>query len=306
MRSEPRSRLSILDLRRSPLTGVPVVVAPGRSARPGALGRTTRIADAATCPFCEGHEGMTPPEVLALGRRGRAADTPGWTARVVPNKFPAIPAQEVVVHGPAHVTAFAELPEAVVREALLAWDLRREHHRAAGAAYLLAAINEGPAAGASLDHSHSQLVPFTDIPPAVAAEMPAFAPPCALCSALAGEGPRTIRLQDGLRTFAPRWSRFAYELWIVPDRHTGDVAEPALLAPALLDATGRLREVLGDGLAWNAVLHAPPLRGDDPYHWHIEIWPRLTVAASVELGAGIWVNIVDPDVAAGELRSVRP
>jgi UDPglucose--hexose-1-phosphate uridylyltransferase len=293
-----------VDIRRSPLTGVPVVVAPGRSARPGALGRTTRIADAATCPFCEGHEGMTPPEVLALGRPGAAPDTPGWTVRVVPNKFPAIPGQEVVIHGPAHVTAFAELPEAVVREALHAWSLRREHHRAAGAAYLLAAINEGPAAGASLDHSHSQLVPFDHVPPAAAAEMPAFAAPCALCAAVAQEDARTIRRADGLRTFAPAWSRFAYELWIVPDEHTGAVAAPELLAPALLDATGRLRAVLGESLAWNAVLHAPPLRGADPYHWHIEIWPRLAVAASVELGAGIWVNIVDPDVAARELRSV--
>jgi UDPglucose--hexose-1-phosphate uridylyltransferase len=249
---------------------------------------------------------MTPPEVLALGRAGGEPDTPGWTVRVVPNKYPAIPGQEVVAHGPAHVTAFAELPQTVVREALRAWELRREHHRAAGAAYLLTAVNEGPAAGASLDHSHSQLVPFADVPPAVAAEMPAFAPPCALCAAVAREDARTIRLEDGLRTFAPHWSRFAYELWIVPERHTGEVAAPEALAPALLDATGRLRAVLGEGLAWNAVLHAPPLRGDDPYHWHVEIWPRLAVAASVELGAGIWVNIVDPDVAAGELRSADP
>ena len=281
------------------------MVAPGRSARPGALGRTTRIADAATCPFCEGHEAMTPPEVLALGRApGAAADTPGWTVRVVPNKFPAIPGQEVVIHGPAHVTAFAELPDDVVRQALVAWELRREHHRAAGAAYLLAAINEGPAAGASLDHSHSQLVPFDHVPPAVADELPALAGECALCTALAGEEGRTIRLADGLRTFAPGWSRFAYELWIAPDAHGGDPAPPAALGAALLHATRSLRAVLGEGLAWNAVLHAPPLRGDDPFHWPVEIWPRLAVAASVELGAGIWVNIVDPDVAARELRSV--
>jgi len=281
---------------------VPVVVAPGRSTRPGALGRTTRVADAATCPFCEGHEAMTPPEVLALGRRGGAPDTPGWTVRVVPNKFPAIPGQEVVIHGPAHVTAFAELPDDIVCEALHAWELRRDHHRRAGAAYLLAAVNEGPAAGASLDHSHSQLVPFAEIPPAVAAEMPAFADPCALCAAARGEAGRTVRLEDGLRTFAPGWSRFAYEVWIVPEEHTGRPADPARLAPALLDAARRLRAVLGPDLAWNAVLHAEPLHGDAPYHWHVEIWPRLTVAASVELGAGMWVNIVDPDVAAAELR----
>ena len=184
---------------------------------------------------------MTPPEVLALGRSGGAADTPGWTVRVVPNKFPAIPGQEVVVHGPAHVTAFAELSEAVVAEALRAWGLRREHHREIGAAYLLAAINEGPAAGASLDHSHSQLVPFDHVPPAVADEMPGFAAPCALCAAVADEEARTIRLEDGLRTFAPRWSRFAYELWIVPEEHAGEVAAPGAARPALLDATRRLR-----------------------------------------------------------------
>ena len=110
---------------------------------------------------------------------------------------------------------------------------------------------------------------------------------------------------DGLRTFAPAWGRFAYELWIVPEQHTGYPADPAALAAALLDATRRLRAVLGEELAWNAVLHAAPLRGDDPYHWHIEIWPRLTVAASVELGAGIWVNIVDPNDAANELRATQ-
>jgi UDPglucose--hexose-1-phosphate uridylyltransferase len=283
---------------------VPVVVAPGRSARPGALGRTTRIADAARCPFCEGHEAMTPPEVLALGRDRGEPDMPGWTVRVVPNKFPAIPGQEVAIHGPGHVTAFAELPDGVVHQAAAAWERRREHHRAAGAAYLLAAINEGPAAGASLDHSHSQLVPFDHVPPAVGDELAAFAGECALCAALAGEEARTIRRADGLRTFAPAWSRFAYELWIVPEAHDGEPADPTALAAALLHAARGLRAVLGEGLAWNAVLHAAPLLGDAPFHWHVEIWPRLAVAASVELGAGIWVNIVDPDVAARELRTV--
>jgi UDPglucose--hexose-1-phosphate uridylyltransferase len=282
---------------------MPVVVAPGRSARPGALGRTTRIADAATCPFCEGHEAMTPPEVLALGRASAKADTPGWTVRVVPNKFPAIPGQEVVIHGPAHVTAFAELPDEVVREALVAWGLRREHHRAAGAAYLLAAINEGPAAGASLDHSHSQLVPFDIVPPAAADEVPAFAGECALCAALREEDARTIRRADGLRTFAPRWSRFAYELWIAPDAHA---AEPGWeeLATALADAVRRLRAVVGTDLAWNCVVYPAPA-AVDRWHWHAEVWPRLTVVAAAELGAGLWINIVDPDIAAGELRQTR-
>ena len=297
-----------MDIRRNPLTGVPVVVAPGRSTRPGALGRTTRIADAATCPFCEGHEAMTPPEVLALGRAGGGPDTPGWTVRVVPNKFPAIPGQEVVVHGPEHVTAFAELP---------AGGRRPPHSRPGTRA---AATSRGSRAGRPTCWRRStrarppgprSTTPTPSscrsptIPPAVAAEMPAFAAPCALCAAAAGEddahGPtrrRPAHVRPGLEPVRLR----ALDRARGARRHPAD---PEALAAALLDATRRLRAVLGDELAWNAVLHAAPLRGGDPYHWHVEIWPRLTVAASVELGAGVWVNIVDPRRrCARELRSV--
>jgi UDPglucose--hexose-1-phosphate uridylyltransferase len=278
-----------------------VVVAPGRSRRPGAQGRTTRLADAATCPFCEGHEAMTPPEVQAFGRPpGAPADSPGWTVRVVPNKFPAIPGQEVVIHGPAHEVTFAALDPHVLATTAQAWRARHAAHRAAGAAWTMVAVNEGPAAGASLDHSHSQIVPFPDPPPAVAAQQAAFAGDCALCAALGIEDARTVRHADGLRTVAPAWSRFAYELWIAPDSHA---AEPgwSALATALADAAARLRTVLGADLAWNCVVYAAPA-ASDRWHWHAEVWPRLTVAAAAELGAGIWITIVDPDIAAEELR----
>ena len=69
---------------------------------------------------------------------------------------------------------------------------------------------------------------------------------------------------------------------------------------ALTGAVARLRRALGADLAWNALLHEGPST-DEAFHWHIELWPRLTVAASIELGAGIWVNVVDPAAAAGEL-----
>jgi len=276
------------------------VVAPGRSRRPGAQGRTTRIADAATCPFCEGHEDMTPPEVQAFGRpEGAAPDSPGWTVRVVPNKFPAIPGQEVVIHGPAHVLSFAELPAGVLETTAEAWRARRAAH--ADAAWTAVAVNEGPAAGASLDHSHSQIVPLPEIPPAVQAQAEALSDECALCWALGVEDARTVRHAGGLRTIAPGWSRFAYELWIAPDAHA---AEPGWeeLATALADAVRRLRAVVGTDLAWNCVVYAAPA-GLDRWHWHAEVWPRLTVPAAAELGAGLWINIVDPDVAATELRA---
>lgn len=243
---------------------------------------------------------MTPPEVLALGRPdGAPADSPGWTVRVVPNKFPAVPGQEVVIHGPAHVVTFADLPADVLAATADAWHARREAHRGE-AAWTAVAVNEGPAAGASLDHSHSQIVPFPEIPPGVEAQYAAFAEPCNLCWALEVEHARTVRHADALRTIAPAWSRFAYELWIAPDAH---VAEPGWheLAKAIADGVRRLRATLGADLPWNCVVYAAPA-GNEAWHWHAEIWPRLTVVAAAELGAGVWINIVNPDVAADELR----
>ena len=288
-----------LDLRQSPLNGETVLIVPGRAGRPGALGRTTRIADASTCPFCGGHESLTPPEVEALGRSAGPPDSTGWTVRVVPNKYPAFPGHEVVVHGPDHVLSVAEVDPRTWKLVLEAWRLRRTAHEAAGAAHVLLVINEGPAAGASLDHSHSQVVPFSAVPPVVAREQAVFdgGGACPLCE-LEGE---LIAEQDGLVTFAPPWSRMPYETWIAPRSHDARSALDAPMARALQDAVRRLRALLGDELAWNAILHELPPGVDGRFHWHIELLPRLTVQASIEMGAGIWVNVVDPARAAGEL-----
>ena len=270
---------------------------PGRAGRPGATGRTTRSGDPATCPFCEGHEALTPPELAAYGRSGGGPDEPGWTVRVVPNKFPAFAGQEVVIHGPRHAAAVADLAAGVLAAAVEAWRDRREHHRAAGAGYLLAAINEGAAAGASLEHSHSQLVPFSAPPPAVASELASFARGCPLCDPPSG----VVRRADGLVSFCPPWARMPYETWIVPEQHQPAAPLDAALATAIGDMAARFRVLLGAEAAWNAIVHDAPLRGDAPYHWHVELLPRLTVAAAIELGAGIWVNVVDPERAAAEL-----
>ena len=270
---------------------------PGRAARPGATGRTTRLDDADQCPFCEGHEAMTPPETAAFGRpRGALADAPGWTVRVVPNKYPVFAGHEVVVHGPRHVLSFGDLEPALVDATMEAWRTRREAHEANGARFVLAAVNEGPAAGASLDHSHSQLVPFTEPPPAIAREQAAFRNGCPLCPRPAN----VVRERDGLTTFCPEFARVPFETWIAPEQHSQRAPMDAALGAALLDAVVRLRGVLGRDLAWNAMLHEAP-QDDDTFHWHVEILPRLTVAAAIELGAGIWVNVVDPAVAAAEL-----
>jgi UDPglucose--hexose-1-phosphate uridylyltransferase len=261
----------------------------------------TRLDAAATCPFCDGHEGLTPPETLALDRpSGAPADSPGWSVRVVPNKFPAIPGQEVAVHGGAHVTSVAGVDPEVLARTMDAWALRRDHHQHAGAAWVLACINEGPGAGASLEHSHSQIVPFAELPPVIELETAATATAgCALCAALPGEAGRMVAQRDGLAAFCPGWSRVPYELWIAPAEHAPAVTDGAILASLLHDVVVRLRTLLGEELAWNALLHQAPARAD--FHWHVELLPRLTVPASLELGTGLWLNVVDPDVAAGEL-----
>ena len=262
----------------------------------------TRVDAAATCPFCEGHEGLTPPETLALDRPdGAPADSPGWSVRVVPNKYPAIPGQEVAVHGGVHVTSVADVDPAVLERTLDAWDIRRRHHREAGAVWVLACINEGPGAGASLEHSHSQLVPFAELPPTLALEAEATAGTCRLCEALEAEQGRVVLETRGVAAFCPGWSRFPYEVWIAPAAHGGAVQDRAALAEVLRGAVTSLRGLLGDELAWNAVLHDDPDRDD--FHWHVELMPRLTVPASLELGTGLWLNVVDPDVAAEELRA---
>jgi UDPglucose--hexose-1-phosphate uridylyltransferase len=219
--------------------------------------------------------------------------------RVVPNKFPAIPGQEVVVHGPEHRLSLEDVAPRVLELVVDAWRKRAEQHERHGAAWVMACVNEGAGAGASLEHSHSQIIPFAELPPLVELAVEAIGAGCPLCAP--PEESLLVRHEEGVRTFCPYWSRMPYETWLVPDRHLAEPADAGALARALRDAVARLRRELGHDLDWNAVLKTAPA-GVGDFHWHVELLPRITVPASVELGAGIWVNVVDPEVAAGALR----
>jgi UDPglucose--hexose-1-phosphate uridylyltransferase len=291
------------------------------------VGQSLEAGPAEDCPFCEGHEAKTPPETYAVGPAGREPDTPGWTVRVVPNLFPALvdpapapsggspplvarPArgrQEVVIHSPRHVASIAELTPGELGAVAGAWSARAAAAEEAGLGYVQALVNEGAGAGASRAHSHSQLVWLPAAPPEVEREL-GRAGACALCELLAAERRAGERLlADGELLVGCRWAgRAPYELLVAPVRCEPDAFTSSLLTDALAAAAhwlGRVRAVAG-GAPANLWLHtAPPGHGG---HWHLELLPRLTVFAGLELGAGLYVNPLAPEAAAAELRAVSP
>ncbi len=283
------------------------MVAPARARRPGAAAARADVdlpteEELLSCPFCEGRENRTPPETFALRPDGGEPDSPGWSVRVVPNLYPAFDHHEVVVSSPRHVRSFAELGDGEVAGVATAWRERARAAREAGAAYFLALLNEGREAGASLPHTHTQLARLPDVPPTVRAEQDAG--PCRICQHLEAEletGDRVVLERDGLVVLAAYGGRLPYELAIVPREHPTESAyEGPLLEPALgllAESLRRLRAVEGP-VPLNAWLHGHG-------HWHLEVLPRLTVFAGIELGAGIYVNSVAPDDAAAALRGQK-
>jgi UDPglucose--hexose-1-phosphate uridylyltransferase len=252
------------------------VIAPGRGSRPGAWLPPPEEAtpeELERCPFDAGREDRTPPETLRIGEP--------WRVRVVPNLYPAFERQEVVIHGPEHIRSFADLPDTQVAMVAEAWQQRIEAALDEGFGYVHALINEGRLAGASLPHSHSQLVWLREPPPAVSRE-----PADRLSGLLARDDLRVLEQGESVAVV----------------HHAGASPYESLVADGTLaDRLGvvrelvrRLRELEGP-FAWNAWLHA-----QEPKHVHVV--PRLTALAGIELGAGVYVNVLPPEQAAERLR----
>ncbi len=197
-----------------------------------------------------------------------------------------------MISTPRHIRSLAELDDAEVALIAEAWRARA----AAEPGYIHALLNEGREAGASLPHSHTQLAWTGEIPPAVATEHTDDTN-CALCD-LVTSNQNVITERDGIVVIANPFGRLPYELLIAPrDHDSGGFGERLEVALALLaDSIRRLHAVAAGPVPLNAWLHN---RG----HWHFELLPRLTVMAGLELGAGIYVNSVDPAAAAAELRA---
>ena len=288
------------------LTGDVVILAPARAARPDDFRRRDERAPAPApgpCPFCPGHETLTPPEVARAG--AGAPDEPGWQVRVVPNKFPIVGpgpggAHEVVVLSPDHDADLGALDAVAAAAALRMLRDRSAAALAAGHAHVQAFVNHGAASGASLAHPHGQVIALDRVPPRAAARLARFSP-----AAFERDRADVVLAADGAVVWSPPAAASPFALrCAVPgsggrfDRIDDDTA--GAVARILAATVRRLRRVLGDP-AYNIVFEqAPP--GSGPFEWWADIVPRISVTGGFEIAAGACVNIVPPALAAAALR----
>jgi UDPglucose--hexose-1-phosphate uridylyltransferase len=327
------------EVRVDALSGLRTIVAAQRAARPGgwALGGTPPPPiDPETDPFAEGHEDRTPPEVFAVRPGGGPPDSPGWTVRVVPNLYPALSpddaeapapshnpdlfgtapargAHEVVINAPDPVTSLADLAVEQVATAMDVWALRTRAHVEAGAACVHVLVNERLEGGASLPHTHAQIYAMDFVPAQIARERERFGAHAVrtmggnLLQDLVQDEvrlrDRLVAIDDEAVLLAPFASRLPYQLLLAPrvprERFEDDGPRGAAM---LHDALNRLRRVLGGVMPpLNLWVRTAP-RGADRFCWRIDIVPRLTHLAGLELGTGVHLNVVAPERAAAELR----
>lgn len=329
------------ELRKDPIVGRWVIISTERARRPLPLRLERSEEEAGPCPFCEGSESETPREILSYRAHASGPDERGWRVRVVPNKFPAlqiegdlqkrgegiydkmngIGAHEVIIECPHHETNLAYLSVDTIREVLWVYhdrlvDLKKDPRLVYGMVFK----NVGAVAGASLEHTHSQLIVTPIVPINVWEEMSGsleffnYRGRCIYCDMIHQEissEKRVVLDSANFISFVPYASRFPFEMWILPKNHAShyeniqkkEVDELGLVLKTLL-----LKLDVGlDQPAYNYIIHTAPFDTQPlpHYHWHIEIIPRLTRVAGFEWGTGFYINPVPPEQAAAFLREIK-
>ncbi len=331
------------ELRKDPLLERWVLVAPERADRPHAFLKPRDEGDEASCPFCPGNELTTANELHAVREPGSQRNGPGWSLRVVPNRFPALRieiapqrsaeglldqaggtgAHEVIIESPDHRATLAKMPVAQVQDVLRAWqvrmaDLSRDPRLLAAQVFR----NFGVASGATLGHPHSQLIALPMVPTELSQELSTceehFARKgrCLVCDLLAQElrvGSRVVLQSEQAVVLAPYASRGPFELHVYPRAHragfeNAPAHELAALAEALRTALRKLDGAL-DGPAYNLYLMSAPLRtpfAAPDYHYRLVIKPTLTQPGGFEWGTGYCINPTPPEEAARFLQQTEP
>lgn len=361
--SKPRPDMDtgIREIRINPIVpSESVLVATARSMRPKKVEepapRDTR-QHVDQCPFCSGNEHMTPPEITRVGTDDC------WDIRIVENLYPVLGddrsqgnlsfglqqtidgygRHEVIIDNSAHGLAIHEMSEAHLAKLFGAYRDRMQqlYHSDSRLRYVLVFKNFGPAAGASIAHTHSQIIAMPVIPDNVQAEVENSKhfyekqQQCIFCTLIdealsfeatiydreSGQVNRKINvgqyiIDRGEKFIAikPFASRYEWEVHILPLKHQADYlhtdSEDMIdLARVMQRTMARLDAVLG-GVQYNYFLHSLPHDSNskechNSYHWHLEICPRTSIPAGFELGSGLHVNTVSPEEAAEKLRNVE-
>ncbi|MBI3467985.1 MAG: galactose-1-phosphate uridylyltransferase [Planctomycetes bacterium] len=328
------------ELRKDPIMGRWVIIATERAKRPHDFKSEPRSPSGHFCPFCEGNEPNTPPEIISYRERTSRPNGPGWRVRVVPNKFPAlgiegdlnkrgvglydmmrgVGAHEVIIESPKHHFSMTELSEENVREVLWVYrdrlvDLKKDPRLVYGMLFK----NVGMASGASLEHTHSQLIVTPIVPISVWEEMTGalefynYRGRCIYCDIREQELTSEERIVLDTPNFiaiCPFASRFPFETWIMPRTHSShfeNIQKQGVeeLGTVLKTILAKLELAL-DNPPYNYIIHTAPFDTQElpHYHWHLEIIPRLTRIAGFEWGTGFYINPVPPEHAASFLREV--
>jgi UDPglucose--hexose-1-phosphate uridylyltransferase len=302
---------------------------------------TTQAVDKSTCPFCPGNERKTPPAVLVYLRDGKKIvkekDTDGlrhtgWLIRCVPNLFSAfsppergesfesgmaVGHHEVLVESPDHGKhpAVAKISQLIYVVEGYIDRLKALSHKPY-VKYVSIFRNHGLDAGASLSHAHSQIMATPMVPTILRNELKASEEfyeahgRCVFCDILEKEknGPRFIWENESFVAFAPWAGANPFEFWIAPKMHQATLLDMKSkvvedLAEALRTCLGGLKSLLNDP-PYNYGFHiAPTVKAGKFYHWHLEVYPKLSIWAGFEKSTGVYINVVPPESSAQSLKN---
>jgi UDPglucose--hexose-1-phosphate uridylyltransferase len=328
------------ELRKDPVLGRWIIISKERRKRPTDFPVEPVQSNGGFCPLCPGNEAFTPPEVFAIRAHNSPRNSPDWQVRVVPNKYPAliiegdmgkegvglydrmngIGAHEVVIESPSHDEGFAQFSVSQMANVFRAYQERMlDLERDTRFKYVMVFKNHGRAAGASLEHSHSQLIALPILPRMIVSELEGaksyyqYKERCVFCDIIRQEevqDERVVCQNEQFITITPFAPRTPFEMWVLPKKHSSGyftISESELygLGEIFGDTLQRLNRCIPD-VPYNFVLHTEPLRSGgriEHYHWHFEIVPKLTSIAGFEWGSGFYINPVPPEEAASYLRN---
>lgn len=293
-----------------------------------------RLKFFAKCPFCPGNESRTPGELYRLD------DEKGWRIRVVPNKFgrlskegerirssiglkksvSGIGINEIIIESPIHDLTTATMPLADIVNVLKTYrDRFVETYRDPGVEHVIVFKNYGPASGTSITHPHSQIVGIPITPLEIRHRVSAYLRffdengDCLGCKTLEDElndGNRILFNTEHFVSFVPYAALSPFHLWMFPKRHSGSFAD--IRGDELQDLARNLKATMAAlycGLEdpdLNYIIRSgKPSQADSKFqHWYISIVPRVSTGSGFELGTGIYVNPLVPEISAEFLRSV--